>query len=411
MEVPSTVGKPAARWPDDRTDDRPSVASDMVTGSGRIAKWWLDRPLRSKGLAVLATPVLVLVVTVAASFIALSYQVASSESHQISTPQKVVAIVDVAGLVIGVIGGVIAMVFFVRSVVRRIGEVGDNADRLGFFEPLLPVTPAEDEIGRLAEQLQAASTLLTQRSVDLVRAYAAAVGAAAAADQLLARVSHELRTPLTAVMGFGQLMKGSKLSEEDADAVEQILNGGDHMQRIIEEGRFPADTAQSISTELGPVAVGPLVHEVRSLLRPLSARRGVTVTGCDHATAEVIADYYRLKQVLINLLSNAVKYNRVGGSISISCEPSEAGRWRVAVVDTGYGIAPELMDRVFVPFDRLDAEARGVEGTGIGLSLSETFVEAMGGTIGVESPSGTARRFGSSSPTAPAQRSVTESRA
>ena len=77
----------------------------------------------------------------------------------------------------------------------------------------------------------------------------------------------------------------------------------------------------------------------------------------DHATAEVIADSYRFKQVLIDLLSNAVKYNRVGGSIFISCEPSEAGGWRVAVTDTGHGTAPELIDRVFVPFDRLDAEA------------------------------------------------------
>ena len=373
----------------------------MVTRPGRIAKWWLDRPLRSKGLAVLATPVLVLVVTVAASFIAVSYQVASSESGQISTLQKVVEIVDVVGLVIGVIGGVTAMVLFVRSVVRRIGEVGENADRLGVFEPLLPVTPAEDEIGRLAEQLQAASTLLTQRSVDLVRAQAAAVDAAAAADQLLARVSHELRTPLTAVMGFGQLMKGSKLSEEDAEAVEQILNGSDHMQRIIEEGRFPAHTAQAISMDLGPVAVGPLVGEVRSLLRPLSDRRGITVTGGDDTTAEVMADYYRLKQVLINLLSNAVKYNRVGGRITICCEPSEAGRWRVAVADTGDGIAAELIDRVFVPFDRLDAEAHGVEGTGIGLSLSKTFVEAMGGTIGVESSVGHGSTFWVELPAAP----------
>jgi signal transduction histidine kinase len=365
----------------------------MVIRSGRIAKWWLDRPLRSKGLAVLAAPVLVLVVTAAVSFIAVSYQVASSASQHISTSQRVVLIVDVAGLVIGVIGGVTAMALFVRSVVRRIGEVGDNADRLGVFEPLLPVTPAEDEIGRLAEQLQAASTLLTQRSVDLVRAHAAAVGAAAAADQLLARVSHELRTPLTAVMGFGQLMKRSNLSEQDAEAVEQILHGGEHMQRIIEEGRLPADAAQAINMDLGPVAVGPLVSEVQSLLKPLTARRGLTVTGCDDTTAEVLADYYRLKQVLINLLSNAVKYNLVGGSITVTCEPSEAGRWRVAVADTGDGIAPELIDRVFVPFDRLDAEERGVEGTGIGLSLSKTFVEAMGGTIAVESSVGHGSTF------------------
>jgi signal transduction histidine kinase len=278
-------------------------------------------------------------------------------------------------------------------VVRRIGELGGNAYRLGVFEPLLPVTPAEDEIGRLAEQLQEASTLLRQRSVDLVRAHAAAVEAAGAADQLLARISHELRTPLTAVLGFGHLMQGSKLSEEDAEAVEQILHGGDHMLRIIEEGRFPAHSAPAISMDLGLVEVGPLVREVQSLLRPLTARRRVTVTGCDGSTAEVMADYYRFKQVLINLLSNAVKYNRVGGSITVSCEPSEAGRLRVAVTDTGHGIAPELIDRVFVPFDRLDAEARGVEGTGIGLSLSKTFVEAMGGIIGVESAVGHGSTF------------------
>jgi signal transduction histidine kinase len=374
---------------------------NMVTRRGRIASWWLDRPLRSKGLAVLAPPVLVLVVTVAVSFIAESYQVVDTRNQQIDTLQTVVEVVDAIGLLIGVIGGVTAMVLFVSSVVRRIGEVGANAQRLGVFEPLLPVTPAADEIGQLAEELQEASTLLTQRSVDLVRAHTAAVQAAAAADQLLARVSHELRTPLTAVMGFGHLIDRTQLSEQDAEAVEQILHGGDHMLRIIEEGRTPAHPAQAITLDLEPVGVGPLVREVRALLRPLSARRRLSVVGCEDSTSSVLADYYRFKQVLINLLSNAVKFNRVGGRITVSCEPSEAGRFRLAVADTGDGIAAELMDRVFVPFDRLDAEARGVEGTGIGLSLSKTFVEAMGGTIGVESSVGHGSTFWVELPAAP----------
>jgi signal transduction histidine kinase len=372
---------------------------NMVTRRARLASWWLDRPLRSKGLAVLAPPVLVLVVTVAVSFIAESYQVADTGNQD--TLQTVVEVVDAVGLLIGVIGGVTAMVLFVRSVVRRIGEVGANAQRLGVFEPLLPVTPAADEIGQLAEELQEASTLLTQRSVDLVRAHTAAVQAADAADQLLARVSHELRTPLTAVMGFGHLIDQSQLSEQDAESVEQILLGGDHMLRIIEEGRTPAHPAHTITLDLEPVGVGPLVREVRSLLRPLSARRRLSVVGCEDSTARVMADYYRFKQVLINLLSNAVKFNRVGGRITLSCEPSEAGRFRLAVVDTGDGIAAELMDRVFVPFDRLDAEARGVEGTGIGLSLSKTFVEAMGGRIGVESAVGRGSTFWVDLPAAP----------
>ena len=107
----------------------------------------------------------------------------------------------------------------------------------------------------------------------------------------------------------------------------------------------------------------------------------------------MLADYHRFKQVLINLLSNAVKYNRDGGRITVSCRPVDDGRVRVAVTDTGDGIPPEMIDRVFVPFDRLDASARGVEGTGIGLSLSKTFVEAMDGTIGVESTVGVGSTF------------------
>ena len=225
--------------------------------------------------------------------------------------------------------------------------------------------------------------------------------AASAADQLLARVSHELRTPLTAVMGFGHLIDRSELSEQDAEAVEQILLGGDHMLRIIEEGRAPAYPTQAITLDMEPVGVGPLVREVRALLRPLSARRRLSVVGCEDSTATVLADYYRFKQVLINLLSNAVKFNRVGGRITISCLPSDVGHFRLTVADTGDGIAPELIDRVFVPFDRLDAEARGVEGTGIGLSLSKTFVEAMGGTIGVESSVGHGSTFWVELPAAP----------
>lgn len=122
----------------------------MVRRRGRIARWWLDRPLRAKGLAVLAPPVLVLVITVAASFIAETYQVVDTRDRHIDTLQTVVEVIDAVGLVIGVIGGVTAMVLFVRSIVRRIGEVGANAQRLGVFEPLLPVTPASDEIGQLA---------------------------------------------------------------------------------------------------------------------------------------------------------------------------------------------------------------------------------------------------------------------
>jgi signal transduction histidine kinase len=499
----------------------------VPTRRRRLAEWWLDRPLRSKGLAVLAPPILVLVITLAASFIVERYQAAlrqtaatadrtadqaaqveilalqahkdvlnyaigadprppltasdteameaalqalnsdhltgnalsdvanatslatdfwtqlvtvqshvtdhsvttaelqsldtngahlqsalaniqttenavlATKRHEANQLQSFIQPVQISGLLIGVIGGVTAMVLFVRSIVRRISEADDNARRLGVSEPLLPIPPAQDEIGHLTEELNQTSVLLTQRSIDLVRAHAAAVESAEASSERLSRVSHELRTPLTAVMGFGQMIETSNLNEEDSEAVEQILHGGAHMLRIIEEAKTTTETPQAFDIDLRPVEVGPLVDEVQSLLLPLSAERQLTVTGCDDGDVAVLADYHRFKQVLINLISNAVKYNREGGDIRVSCGPTEDGMVRVAVTDTGDGIPMEMMDRVFVPFDRLGADQRGVEGTGIGLSLSKTFVEAMDGSMGVDSTVGVGSTFWVELPRAP----------
>jgi signal transduction histidine kinase len=237
--------------------------------------------------------------------------------------------------------------------------------------------------------------------MDLVRFHAAAVDAAQGADDLLAQISHELRTPLTAVMGFGRLMEMSDLNEQDSESVGQILNAGGHMLRIVEKARSSPHTRQAIELEIQAIDVGALVDEVLSLLSPLAADRGLTMTGCDGHRIPVLADYHRLKQVLINLGSNAVKFNRQGGDIAVTCEPVEPDRVRIAVTDSGDGIPADMLDRVFVPFDRLDAEKRGVEGTGIGLTLSKTFVEAMGGTIGVESTVGKGSTFWVELPAAP----------
>jgi CheY-like chemotaxis protein len=126
------------------------------------------------------------------------------------------------------------------------------------------------------------------------------------------------------------------------------------------------------------------------MVRPLAAARGIRVVEVSDATADrfVHADRQRLAQVLLNLLSNAVKYNRPGGTASISCEPAldrEGAEWlRVCVADQGNGIAAEHRDRLFVPFDRLGAEHSGVEGTGLGLSLSRHLARAMGGELALE---------------------------
>jgi CheY-like chemotaxis protein/anti-sigma regulatory factor (Ser/Thr protein kinase) len=111
---------------------------------------------------------------------------------------------------------------------------------------------------------------------------------------------------------------------------------------------------------------------------------------CDCA---VRADLQRLKQVLLNLLSNAIKFNRHGGSVVVSCTEAADAMLRISVTDTGPGIAPEKMHRLFSPFDRLEADKFGVEGTGLGLTLSKGLVEAMHGKMSAESTLGKGSTF------------------
>jgi signal transduction histidine kinase len=188
-------------------------------------------------------------------------------------------------------------------------------------------------------------------------------------------------------------MEMSELNEQDSESLGQILHAGGHMLQIIEKARIPTDAPQAIELDIRSVDVGSLVDEVLSLLGPLAEERNLTMTGFDGPRLSVLADYHRLKQVLINLGSNAVKFNSDGGDIIVTCGYADQERVRIEVTDSGDGIPADMLDRVFVPFDRLGADLRGVEGTGIGLTLSKTFVEAMDGTIGVESTVGKGSTF------------------
>jgi PAS domain S-box-containing protein len=208
-----------------------------------------------------------------------------------------------------------------------------------------------------------------------------------AKSEFLSRMSHELRTPLNAILGFSQLLEMDSLSSDQRESVSYIGGAGRHLLDLINEvldiSRIESGQ-MTISAE--PVAIRDLMGELVALIGPLADARSITVdttnTGCE---LHVRADRQRLKQVLLNLLANAVKYNRERGSVTVACAIVEVERLRISVADTGYGLRPEQLDRLFNPFDRLGAEGSGVEGTGMGLALSKGLVEAMGGRIGVES--------------------------
>jgi signal transduction histidine kinase len=135
--------------------------------------------------------------------------------------------------------------------------------------------------------------------------------------------------------------------------------------------------------------------EVAELAGPLAARASVTLVSPRARTGEVVvrADRQRLLQVLLNLTSNAIKYNHPGGRVELVALRGDDGRAQLTVADNGRGLEPELVDRLFVPFDRLGLEHTGIEGSGVGLALSRGLTEKMGGTLGVRSSPGVGSTF------------------
>jgi PAS domain S-box-containing protein len=212
-----------------------------------------------------------------------------------------------------------------------------------------------------------------------------------AKSAFLSRMSHELRTPLNAIIGFAQLMEFEAADEPNRESAQHILHAGQHLLELINEildiSKIESD---QMRLSLEPVEVSQVAEEALNLVAPLAAGRGLAISrrGASPPGVRVLADSQRLKQVLLNLLSNAVKYNRAGGEIDLSWEDAAPDRVRILVADTGTGIPPDRLGKLFTPFDRLGMEGTGVEGTGLGLALSKRLVELMGGTIGVKSTPG-----------------------
>jgi PAS domain S-box-containing protein len=221
----------------------------------------------------------------------------------------------------------------------------------------------------------------------------AATQASMAKSEFLSRVSHELRTPLNAVIGFAQLLlqgPTSKLGAGQKLQVEYILRAGNHLLDMINDimdlTRIESGDAR---LKVEAVNLQELVREALPMVATQAQAMGVTIHA-DGALAEhvmVMGDHKRLKQVLINILSNAIKYNRVGGQVTLNSRLSSGvvPALELLVTDTGKGLSPEQLKRLFEPFNRLGAEQNGIEGTGLGLVITRRLMEAMGGTIDLSS--------------------------
>lgn len=279
------------------------------------------------------------------------------------------------------------------------GEVCNRRKDGGYYWVDATITPQFDETGLPVRFVSVRTdiTPLKELQAQLMVAKAEAEAASQAKTVFLAHMSHELKTPLNSILGFSQLMQTDTIdppTEDQAEMLSAIERGGRHLLELISD---LVDLAKietgHMGLEMEDVSIPLLIKESLSLLKPLAQRRNITIVVKDQAPeAQVWADQMRVKQVLINLISNAIKYNRDNGTITVGILDHNE-MCHIFVRDTGAGISVDDQATLFLPFSRLNQNAKSTEGTGIGLSISKNLVERMGGKIGVMSVQGEGSEF------------------
>ncbi len=250
----------------------------------------------------------------------------------------------------------------------------DNRDELGALGA--NVNRMNDELQRLYRELEAASRHKSE---------------------FLANMSHELRTPLNAILGFSQVLREEMFGEVNAkqkEYVDDILSSGNHLLSLINDVLDLSKVeAGQIELEVAPFSLRDALERGVVMVRERASKDGVRLALATEQEVDVVeGDERRIRQVIFNLLSNAVKFTPAGGSVDVSAAKVN-GEVRVAVADTGPGLAPDDHERIFEEFQQTETGIEQREGTGLGLALSKRFVELHGGRIWVDSELGKGSTF------------------
>jgi PAS domain S-box-containing protein len=242
----------------------------------------------------------------------------------------------------------------------------------------------------------------------------AAEAASKAKSEFLSRMSHEIRTPLNAVHGFAQLLK-QRLDHSDRvilvndlqDFAKRILGSSEHLNELVNEV-LDLQQIESGIMALRPesCALQATLGQCLQMLKPMADRYRVMLCiapECEPLAWHVWTDQRRLTQVINNLLTNAIKYNRPDGWVTVEVKPHGPTGVRVAVQDTGLGMDAGQLTRLFQPFERLGRDTSSIEGSGLGLLITRSLIQAMGGEIDIHSELGTGTRIAFTLPHASAQ--------
>jgi signal transduction histidine kinase len=248
------------------------------------------------------------------------------------------------------------------------------------------------------------NAVIYQRSVALRME---AEAASNAKSDFLAKMSHEIRTPINAMMGYAELIQmgiSGPVNDQQAKQLGRIRASGDHLTALVNE---ILDLAKIEAGQMGvqsTVAMaGDTAEAALTLIRPQANRKGVELASFTNGDGrmEYFGDPQRVQQILTNLLSNAIKFTASGGRVSVACartarsDVASDRDWTcIRVEDTGLGIQPEDVDRIFQPFVQVESGyTRSQGGTGLGLTISRSLAQLMGGDITVESQPGVGSAF------------------